>query len=171
MHPLFLNLTGRRVVFIGEGRLAEEKLDQLRATGADLHVVSPAAFVPADLDSAWLAVSVAPPDVNRQVAAAADARHIFVNAVDDPAHGTAYLSGVVRRAGVTIAISTEGRAPALTALLREAIDLLLPADVDRWLDAAQEQRTEWKRSSVPMEQRKPRLLEALNKLYREGSCG
>lgn len=165
MHPLFLNLTGRRVVFVGEGRLADAKLDQLRAAGADVHVVAPEAFVAADLDRAWLAVSVASPEVNRQVAAAGDERHIFVNAVDDPANGTAYLSGVVRRDGVTVAISTDGRAPALTALLREAIDELLPADLERWVATAEEQRTEWKRTGVPMEQRKPRLLRALNEIY------
>ena len=38
----------------------------------------------------------------------------------------AYAGGVVRRAGVTIAISTDGRAPALAGLLREALDAWLP---------------------------------------------
>ena len=52
---------------------------------------------------------------------------VFVNAVDDPPHATAYLGGVVRRDGVTIAISTDGRAPALAGLLREALDAWLPA--------------------------------------------
>ena len=69
-------------------------------------------------------------DVNRQVLAAAERRQLFVNAVDDPAHATAYLGGVVRRDGVTIAISTDGRAPALAGLLREALDAWLPADLD-----------------------------------------
>ena len=48
----------------------------------------------------------------------------------DPAHATAYLGGVVRREGVTIAISTDGRAPALAGLLREALDAWLPVDLD-----------------------------------------
>ena len=50
-----------------------------------------------------------------RVRAAADIRRVFVNAVDDPAHATAYLGGVMRRDGITIAISTDGRAPALAA--------------------------------------------------------
>ena len=64
--------------------------------------------------------------VNRQVAAAAEERRIFVNAVDDPANASAFLSGVIRREGVTIAISTSGDAPGLTALIRQGLDELLP---------------------------------------------
>jgi uroporphyrin-III C-methyltransferase/precorrin-2 dehydrogenase/sirohydrochlorin ferrochelatase len=103
--------------------------------------------------------------VNREVAAAAESRRIFVNAVDDPANATAFLSGTIRRDGVTIAVSTSGEAPALTSLLREALDALLPEDLDRWMLEARRRRSIWKRDRVPMPLRKPRLLEALNGLY------
>jgi hypothetical protein len=76
-------------------------------------------FEPADLDGVWLVVAAATPEVNRQVAEVAETRRVFVNAVDDPANASAFLSGVVRRDGVTLAISTSGQAPALVALLRE----------------------------------------------------
>ena len=92
---------------------------------------------------------------------------MFVNAVDDPANATAYAGGVVRRSGVTISISTDGRAPALAGLLREALDSYLPIDLDEWLSVADDMRREWKRERVPMEARRPALLEALNKLYEE----
>ena len=72
---------------------------------------------------------------------------------------------MVRRSDVTVAISTGGRAPALAGLLREAIDAWLPSDLDAWLEAADEARLGWKRDSVPMEQRRPMLLETLNRLY------
>ncbi len=67
-------------------------------------------------------MAAAPPEVNRQVVVAAEARRVFVNAVDDPPNATAYLGGVVRRYGVIVAISTGGRAPALAGLMREALD-------------------------------------------------
>jgi uroporphyrin-III C-methyltransferase/precorrin-2 dehydrogenase/sirohydrochlorin ferrochelatase len=110
-------------------------------------------------------VAAAPPDVNRIVRAAGDARHVFVNAVDDPEHASAYLGGVVRKAGVTIAISTDGRAPALAGLLREAIEAWLPADLDRWMAAADEARAVWRRDGLPMNERRPQLLDVLNGLY------
>jgi siroheme synthase-like protein len=122
-------------------------------------------FEPADLDGTWLVVAAATPEVNRAVASAAEERHLFVNAVDDPANATAYLSGVLRRDGVTIAISTSGDAPALTALLREGLDALLPRDLSAWIARARAERVVWRRDAVPMEARKPRLLSALNAIY------
>ena len=116
-------------------------------------------------------VAAAPRDVNKQVLAAAEARRVFVNAVDDPEHATAYLGGVVRRDGVTVAISTDGRAPALAGLLREALDAWLPGDLDEWMSAADEARRAWKAQGVPMEQRRPQLLETLNRLYAIGDAG
>ena len=70
------------------------------------------------------------------MSAAAEERRVFVNAVDDPVNATAFLTGVVRRSDVTIAISSEGRAPALTSLLREALDAVLPRDLGAWLAEA-----------------------------------
>lgn len=182
--PAFLDLSSRRVVIIGAGPVAASKLPALLAAGAHVTVVAPdvrhefdvaatqapltivrRGFEAADLDGAWWVVAAAPPEVNRQVLEAAESRRVFVNAVDDPRHATAYLGGVVRRAGVTLAISTDGRAPAMAGLLREALDALLPPDLDRWMAAADEMRAMWRRDGVPMEARRPRLLQRLNELY------
>jgi len=178
--PLFLKLQGRRVLVVGAGPVAASKLAALRAAGAQVAVVAPEVcaavretgvpvdergFEEADLDGAWFVVAAATPEVNARVARAAEARHIFVNAVDDPPNATAYLGGVVRRAGVTVAISTSGHAPALAGLLREGVDALLPADLDRWSAVARDARRDWKASGVPMAERRPLLLEALNALY------
>jgi uroporphyrin-III C-methyltransferase/precorrin-2 dehydrogenase/sirohydrochlorin ferrochelatase len=178
--PLFLTLTGRRVLLVGGGPVAASKLESLLATGADVRVVSPLVqasiersgvpiarrgFTESDLDGAWLVVAAAPPEINRQVAAAAEARRIFVNAIDDPANATAFLSGVVRRDGVTLAISTSGHAPGLAGLLREALDAVLPSEIGEWMRVAREARVEWRRDGVPMEARRPLLLRALNRIY------
>jgi siroheme synthase-like protein len=188
--PLFLNLDRRTVVLVGGGRVAAAKLTSLIAAGARVRVVALSvgpdverlaqtselvdlvcrAFVPDDLEGAWLVVAAAVPAVNREVAAAAEARRLFVNAVDDPANATAYLTGVVRREGVTLAISTHGAAPALTSLLREAIDAILPRDLSAWLGTARAQRRIWRDEDVPMEERKPRLLRALNHLYADANA-
>src|SRR5580765_7829714 len=183
--PLFLNLAGRRVLLVGGGPVAAAKLQQLLAAAAEVHVVAPEVvpeiertaascgvlielrpFAHADLDDVWLVVAAATPDVNREVASAAEPRRIFVNAVDDPANASAFLSGVIRREGVTIAISTSGDAPGLTALIRQGLDELLPRrDLAKWVREARRQRKQWKADGVPMEARRPLLLEALNRLY------
>ena len=181
MYPVFLRLAGRKVVVVGGGPVAASKLDGLLAAGAQVTVVAPdiaagarssgRAAGPQGRSSrrtstargGWWRRRRA--EVNQAVLAAADARHLWVNAVDDPPNATAYLGGVVRRSDVTVAISTGGRAPALAGLLREAIDAWLPGDLDAWLEAADEARRGWKRDGVPMEQRRPMLLETLNRLY------
>ena len=180
LFPAFLKLQGRRVVVVGGGPVAASKLASLRAAGADLAVVAPEvceairlagvairqkAYESSDLDGAWFVVAAAPPEVNRQVAQDAERRQLFVNAVDDPANASVYLGGVVRRDGVTVAISTDGAAPALAGLLREALDFMLPGDLAVWNARARELRASWRERGVPMAARRPELLQALNALY------
>lgn len=195
--PLFLNLAGRRVLLVGAGPVGTSKLGPLVAAGADVLVVAPEVrpelftiaaqpgarvtveqrpFEESDLDGAWLVVAAALPEVNRAVSEAAQRRHLFVNAVDDPANASAYLGGVVRRDGITLAISSRGDAPGLTGLLREALDAVLPRDLRLWMDEARLQRIRWRRDGIPMEARRPLLLQALNVIYarraraEEASC-
>ena len=183
LFPAFLKLADRRVVVVGGGPVATSKLRALLDANADVTVVAPQmtpgieaapirrvrrAFTAADLDGAWLVVAAATAAVNRAVAAAAETRCLFVNAVDDPPNASLYLGGVTRRAGVTFAISTDGRAPALAGLLREGLDALLPeADLERWMGEASRLRARWKAEATPMEARRPALLEALLRLHGE----
>ncbi len=180
MFPVFLELEGRRVLVVGGGKVAAAKLGGLLEAGARVTVVAPEVgpelrregvevrerpFEPADLDGAWFVVAAAPAEVNRQVAAAAEERRIFVNAVDDPASGSAYTGGVFRRGGVTVAVSTEGASPALAGLLREGLEAVIPDDIERWVDKARALREQYRAQNVPMPNRRPLLLAALNELY------
>jgi uroporphyrin-III C-methyltransferase/precorrin-2 dehydrogenase/sirohydrochlorin ferrochelatase len=180
LFPVFLKLAGRDVLVVGGGPVAEGKLAALLAAGARVTVLAPEVrpgiaaarvqverreFRPSDVLGAWLVLAAAPSDVNRQVEEAAQGRGVFVNAVDDPAHGSAYTGGVLRRGGVTIAVSTEGRAPALAGLLREALEAALPEDLSDWVATAARLREEQRKAGVAMGERRPLLLEALNRLY------
>ena len=179
MHfPIFLNLRARPVLVVGGGRVAFAKVASLLEAGALVTVVAPSIdksvngaelvvreFEPRDLDGKWLAVAAATPDVNREVARAAEERRVWVNAVDDVASASAILGGVVRKGGVTLAVSTDGRAPALAGLLREALAAVLPEDLEQWSRTAAQARAFWKAACVPMSERRPLLLEALNQLY------
>lgn len=182
LFPLFLKLAGRRVLLVGAGRVAAGKLPALLASGAQVAVVAPEVrpefeaaeveiwrrgFEPWDVDGAWLVVAAAPPDVNRAVVQAASAQRIFVNAVDDVASATAYTAGVLRRGGLTIAVATEGRAPALAGLVREGLEAVLPEEIEAWVAEARTLRERQRLQGVPFQQRRPLLLEALNRLYAE----
>lgn len=188
LFPVFVKLAGRRVLVVGAGPVAAGKLRALLEAGADITVVAPEIceqvmaagvtvrqrrFAPEDVEGVSFVVAAAPPDVNREVARAAAVRGIFVNAVDDLASANAYAPAIVRRAGVTLAISTDGAAPAIAGLVREALEALLPDDLERWMECAVEARKDWLARGVPMQERRPLLLEALNALYaeREAAAG
>jgi uroporphyrin-III C-methyltransferase/precorrin-2 dehydrogenase/sirohydrochlorin ferrochelatase len=182
--PVFLKLEGRPVLVVGAGPVAAGKLRPLVDAGARVTVVAPdvvdeiaamapdlrivrRAFEPADVDGMWYVVAAAPPEINRAVARAAESRCLFVNAVDDLESASAYAGAVVQKAGVTVAISTDGEAPALAGLMREALEMLLPEDLDRWMASAQGARRAWLAARVPMAERRPILLQALNELYEQ----
>lgn len=179
-YPLFVKLAGRTVVMVGGGPVATEKAAALMAADATLRVVAPEVrpeleaiarevrrrpFEAADLDDAWLVVAAAPPEVNRAVRAAADARRLFVLAVDDPLTGTAFAPARFRRGGITVALGSEGAAPALVALLRRALEAVLPEDTTAWEALAARERAAWKRDGTPFPARRPRLLAALVALH------
>jgi uroporphyrin-III C-methyltransferase/precorrin-2 dehydrogenase/sirohydrochlorin ferrochelatase len=178
--PVFLKLDGRRVLLVGGGRVAAGKLRALLDARANVTVVAPViapeiasapvstarrAFQAGDLDGVCYVVAAAPREVNAEVAREAGARGLFVNAVDDVENASAFAGAVLRRSGVIVAVSTDGHAPALAGLLREGLDALLPDDLDEWMTCARDARRRWLADGVPMELRRPLLLDALMALY------
>jgi siroheme synthase-like protein len=190
LFPLFLKLAGRKVLVVGAGPVALGKVQALLEAGAQVSVVAPEvvpeiaslaeqgnislerrSFEASDLGGTWLVVAAAPPEVNRSVAAAAESQRLYVLAVDDTSAASAYGAGTLRRGGVTVAVSTNGRAPALAGLLREGLEAVLPDDLEAWTAEAERQRQAWHAARVPMTERRPLLLEALNRLYEERRGG
>jgi uroporphyrin-III C-methyltransferase/precorrin-2 dehydrogenase/sirohydrochlorin ferrochelatase len=177
--PLFMRLTGRSVLVVGGGAVAERKVGELLAVGARVRVVAPVCipsleqaaargevvidargFVPDDLDGAWLAVAATDdPAVNAAVAAAAEPRRVFVNAVDDPPNATAFFGSVIRRAPFLVAISSSGELPALSRLLREVLERALPDE--RYIEAARALRRKWRAEGTVMSSRFAELLRGL----------
>jgi uroporphyrin-III C-methyltransferase/precorrin-2 dehydrogenase/sirohydrochlorin ferrochelatase len=176
--PLFLDVSGRDVLVVGGGAIAERKTADLLEAGASVRVVAkeatPAlvalaragdvaletrAFEDRDVADAWLVYAATDDDaVQRRIAAVCEEARVFCIAVDDPANASAFGGGVVRRGGVTIAISTSGEAPAVARLMRELLEQALP-EAD-WLEAARALREKWKRDGTPMESRFPDLVRA-----------
>jgi uroporphyrin-III C-methyltransferase/precorrin-2 dehydrogenase/sirohydrochlorin ferrochelatase len=185
LYPAFLDFAGRRVLVVGAGPVAAGKIPRLVEAGARVIVVSPEVhasiehlpveivrrpFRPADLDGVWFVVSAAPPAVNAVVVREAERRGMFVNAVDDPRHASAFAGSGFRRGPVTVAISTGGDAPALARVMREALERLVGSDVEDWAALATRVREDWRRERVPMEARRDALLATLADLHQEASA-
>lgn len=179
LYPLFLKLGGRSVLVVGAGAVAERKIISLLAAGARVRVVAPhatdaigqmsregaiewhaRAFEDADADGAWLVIAAtSDPDVQRRSAAAAAARRAFIIAVDDPANASAYSGAVVQRPPFAIAISSSGATPALTRLVREVIEQILPSE--DWIEHAKRLRAKWQAEGTPTADRFAELVRSL----------
>jgi uroporphyrin-III C-methyltransferase/precorrin-2 dehydrogenase/sirohydrochlorin ferrochelatase len=149
--PIFLNVRDRLAVIVGGGAVAARKTDLLLQAGALVRIVAPALasdlaelrdtgrvehraelFAPASLDGAVVVIAATDqPAVNAAVAAAARARGIPVNTVDDLEHSTFILPAIVDRSPIVVAVGTSGNSPVLARIVRERIEALLPPTLGR----------------------------------------
>ncbi|MFI6845760.1 uroporphyrinogen-III C-methyltransferase [Kitasatospora sp. NBC_00085] len=138
-YPVGLLLAGRRVVVVGGGHVAQRRLPALIATGADLHLISPATtpavqamadageltwherrYQDGDLAGTWYAlVATDDPAVNAAVSAEAERERVFCARSDDAAAASAWTPASGRDGGATVAVLTGD--PRHSAALRDAI--------------------------------------------------
>lgn len=146
LFPIFLSLSGARVIVVGGGEAALAKVRLLCRSGAALIVVDHAphdeiaelaeagrlelrrrGFVAGDLEGARLCYA-ALDDVDEAASVVAEARRsgVLVNAVDRPTLCDFMTPAIVERGLLTIAISTGGAAPALARELRARVEAAVP---------------------------------------------
>jgi uroporphyrin-III C-methyltransferase/precorrin-2 dehydrogenase/sirohydrochlorin ferrochelatase len=139
-----LRLTGRRVLVVGGGSVAQRRLPALLAAGADVLVVSPEVtatveglvgsgdvrwerrgYVSGDLRGAWYALALTDdPQVNAQVVHDAEEARIFCVRADDGAQGSAVTPATGRQGTVSIGVLGGGdpqRAAAVRSGIVEAL--------------------------------------------------
>jgi len=115
-----LDLAGRACLVVGEGAMAQEKVDGLAAAGAIVTRVAPDSYRAADLDGRWLVVAATSDDeLNHRVSEDARARRIFCNVADVPELCSFILPAIHRRGPIAVAVSTAGASPALAQWLRD----------------------------------------------------
>ena len=149
--PLFLSLRGRPVLLVGGGAIALRKARLLDRAGAVLTVVCPdidpeletllgagegqwvsRRYDEADLDGPELVVvATADGELNQRVAAAASARKLPVNVVDQPELCSFVFPSIVDRSPLIVAVGSAGNSPVLARLVRARIEALLPAAYGR----------------------------------------
>ncbi|AZG44081.1 uroporphyrinogen-III C-methyltransferase [Gordonia insulae] len=136
-----LDLSGRKVVVVGGGSVAQRRLPNLITAGADVHVVAidptPAvestrdvtvhrrAYRDGDLDGAWYVMACTDdPAVNAQVVADAETRHTFCVRADDAPFGTAVTPASGRHRDLQFGVLAGGdhrQSAALRAAIGRAL--------------------------------------------------
>jgi uroporphyrin-III C-methyltransferase/precorrin-2 dehydrogenase/sirohydrochlorin ferrochelatase len=147
-----LRLSGRKVVVVGGGSVAQRRLPLLVANGADVHVISRAAtpaveamagitlqlreFRDGDLEGAWYAIAATDdPAVNAAVVAEAERRHIFCVRADVAREGTAVTPASFEYEGLSVGVLAGGehrRSAAIRSAIHEAMQqgLITGRDTD-----------------------------------------
>lgn len=161
-YPVFLDLVGRRALVVGGGPVAAHKVAGLLRAGAHVTVVAPDAVseIAEDPDVRWherpyrrgevasytIAITATnDPAVNRQVARDGNAANVWVNSADDPKNCAFILPSVVRRGDLQVAVSTNGRSPAMAQWARRRLEDLFTEAHGAALDVLAEVRAEVQR--------------------------
>ncbi len=153
-YPVMLDVSGRRTVVVGGGRVGERKVEGLLEVGADVTVVSPEVtpalgaragagllawrrrpYAPGDLAGACLAFAATDRrEVNAAVEADARAAGIPCNVADDPEGCDFVVPSVVRRGDLVIAVSTGGASPVVARKVRETLEARFGPEWAPYLD-------------------------------------
>ena len=143
-YPVGLRLTGRRVVVLGGGEVAQRRLPALIAAGADITLVSPEVtpsveamadageltwerrpYADGDLTDIWYAlIATSDHDANTRASAEAERNRVWCVRSDDTDEATAWTPATGHSEGVTVAVLTtdaKGRDPRHTAAIRDAV--------------------------------------------------
>ncbi len=158
--PAFFKVEDRKVVIVGNGAEAAAKARLLANTAAAIAVIADAPqaelleavarhrlnlieapFSDDHLEGAVLVfAATGEGEADRAIVAAARARAIPANAVDQPDQCDFFTPALVNRAPVAVAIGTEGAGPVLAQMIRARIDLMLSPSLGRLARLAAEYR-------------------------------
>ncbi|SRR5690554_611541 len=156
LFPIFLRTDRLRILIIGGGSVAEEKLHFLFKNSPDAHVtlVAPSIsktvlgyqdsfdisyhkrkYQSGDIDFGDLVIAATDiPELNQQVRLDARAAGKLINVADKPDLCDFYLGGVVTKGDIKIAISTNGKSPTLAKRLRQLLEINLPDELNTLAD-------------------------------------
>jgi len=156
LFPAFLKLENLRVLLVGGGNVGLEKLTAiLRNSPATAVTIVSLTFLPelrevaglhprlrligrgwleTDLDAADIVFAATDdPALHRRIVAAAHQRRLLVNVADTPALCDFYLSSVVVKGQLKVAVSTNGKSPTVGKRLRAVLEDTLPEELDEVL--------------------------------------
>ncbi len=157
-YPIHLNVTGKKCVIIGGGKVAYRKACSLKKSGADVVVVSPEVcsemvneeglvlikevYEECFLDGALLVIAATDNEaINKKVTLDAEKRNIIVNVVDYPERCSFIVPSTINRGDLCISISTGGASPAVAKRIREELEAVFGKEYEEYLDLLTKMRT------------------------------
>ena len=156
LYPLNVDLSGRSLILVGGGKVAERKVRGILSAGTEtsICVIAPkitmvlqehaaagrlcwkqAYYADGMLEGAFLVYAATDlREVNAAVAAEAKRRGIPVNVIDDPAASTFQVPASIHRGELILSVSTAGGSPALSRAIRMELEEMYPSAFGMWLE-------------------------------------
>ncbi len=151
LFPIFLRADRLKILIVGGGNVAEEKLHFLFKSSPDAHVtlVAPEIsevvmgyaghhditfhkreYQSQDIEFGDLVIAATDiKELNQKVRLDTRAAGKLINVADTPDLCDFYLGGVVTKGDIKIAISTNGKSPTLAKRLRQLLEINLPDEL------------------------------------------
>ena len=174
LYPVFLKLETRKVLIVGGGTVAEQKIEAVLRSARDVTVIAPtvtkairlwaeegrlrhiaAGYRPGMAQDYFLVIAATSSQtVNRAVYKEAKESGALANAVDDPDYCSFYSPAVVARGDFQIAISTGGASPALAQQVRCELEEKYGPEYGSWTAWLGRVRLALRNALPPGEQRR-----------------
>jgi precorrin-2 dehydrogenase / sirohydrochlorin ferrochelatase len=178
--PVILDLGTKKILLVGGGAIAVEKLSRLVDCTNDIVIVASQCssqmqeyvqkysltlhlrlFEDSDLDGVDIVIAAIDSlELQSDIFTKATARKILCNAVDLPAYCHFIFPSIIRKDDLIVAISTSGASPAAAKYLKRFFERLIPDNIGEFLTMMRE-----KRSSLPKGKERMRLLDGLASGY------
>jgi len=151
--PAFLRLEGKRILLVGGGHIAAEKLEKLLDFSREITIVAkevspetarlakdaclsllPRPYCSGEaLEYDLVVVATDTVDLHRQIYEETRSSRVLVNSVDDTRYCDFIFPSYVKQGDLTVAFSTSGASPAFAKHIRRWFETILPEGVDAFL--------------------------------------
>ncbi|WP_020007150.1 NAD(P)-binding protein [Salinicoccus albus] len=184
--PLMIDLSGRKVVIVGGGRVAERRVDALKGSEAILHVISPEiseklislwrqgefiwdkrSFEGEEvLDATLVIAATNDSKVNQAVMQHTDEASLL-NMTGAADQGTVIFPGTYRQGRLILSVSTEGASPMLVSRILSDFKSQYDARYEQYVDFLYVCRKHLKKTSFSKEEKNKWLSHLLSDKYLE----
>ena len=180
LFPIFVDLSKKRVLVVGGGRVATRTVKSLLRFTENITVVAPKVsreleelhregrirlkrrrFLSQDLKGTDVViVAVDNVKLQERIYRLCEKRGILCNSVDSPELCNFIFPSLVVRGELVIGISSSGKVPALSKRIREIIERCLPENIEEVLEELSRERESMKKG----EERQRRITELVDRL-------
>lgn len=163
LFPIFLKLENLSILIVGGGYVGMEKLDAVISNSPATKITLVAIQISdaikeiakqypniilkekpyqiSDLaDNDIIIAAINETAISQQIVTDAKSKKILVNAADKPELCDFYLSSVVKKGNLKIAISTNGKSPTIAKRIKEVLNETFPDEIDDLLNNMQHVR-------------------------------